>query len=137
VPHHTLLHEQSLKNAISNQSSSTPVTSNAAIDVGLKSSSLLILIIAPNGYSSEARAILDSAYSVSLISDFLAQNLKLTCNHQSMSISSIAGISHYSSLQSVTSFVVSTTVPPVKEIMVSAVIVPKVTRNLPVCSVPF
>ena len=142
--HHTLLHEDFPKDtpsAPSDDSPSSPVTSHTAVNAGLKSSSLLmtyqILIVSPNGSSSEARAILDSASSASFISDHLARTLNLPRLSRNTHITGIAGLSHKSPTQSITNFVVSPSRSPSPRIQVSAIIVPQVTCDLPLHSVPF
>ena len=112
-PHHTLSHEDSPNDTPSappDDSPSSPVTSHTVMNAGLKSSSILmthrILVISPNGSSSEARAILDSASSASIISDHLARTLNLPHLSQNTHITGIAGLSHKSPTQSITNFVV-------------------------------
>ena len=143
-PHHTLLHEDSPKNtpsALPDDSPSNPVTSHTAVNAGLKLSSLLrtcrILVVSPNGSSSEARALLDSASSAFFISDHLARMLNLPHSNRNTYITSIAGLSHKSPTQSITNFVVSPSRSPSPRIQVSAIIVPQVTCDLPLHSVPF
>ena len=143
-PHHTLLHEDWHKDTPSahpDDSPLSPVTSHTAVNAGLKSSSLLmtcrILVVSPNGSSSEARAILDSASSASFIWDHLAGILNLPCSSQNTHITGIAGLSHKSPTQSITNFVVSPSSSPSPRIQVSAIIVPQVTCVLPLHSVLF
>ena len=133
-PHHTLLHEDSPKNTPSappDDSPSNPVTSHTAVNAGLKLGLLLmtfqILVVSPNGSSSEALALLDSALSASFISDHLAQTLNLPHSSQNTYITGIAGLSHKSPTQSITNFVVSPSRSPSPRIQVSGIIVPQVT----------
>ena len=112
-PHHTFLHEDPPKDTPSappDDKPSSPVTSHTAVNAGLKSSSLLmtcqILVVSPNGSSSEARAILDSASSASFISDHLARTINLPCSSRNTHITCIAGLLHKSPKQSITNFVV-------------------------------
>ena len=142
-PHHTLLHVDTRDNR-SNASPSSdttvkPVTSNAA--AGLTSNTLLmtcrILIDAPDGSSVEARAILDSASSASFVSERLSQALCLPRSHQNTKISGVAGLSHNSPLQAIANFNVSATHNPTKKYDVTAVVVPRVTCDLPLHPVPF
>ena len=108
--------------------------------MGIKSNLLLmtcrVLVKAPDGSSVEARALLDSASSASFISEQVAQSLRLPRSHQSTRISGVAGLTRYSSTQHVTNFTVSSLHPPSKEISVSAVVVPRVTCDLPLRPVP-
>ena len=75
--------------------------------------------------------LLDSAFSVSFISERLAQRLRLHRTHQSAQISGIAGLSHHSHTQSVASFSVSSAYSHSKEISVTAIVVPGITCDLP------
>ena len=104
--------------------------SHTAMNAGLKLSLLL-------GSSSEARALLDSASSAFFISDHLARMLNLPHSNRNTYITSIAGLSHKSPTQSITNFVVSPSRSPSPRIQVSAIIVPQVTCDLPLHSVPF
>ena len=103
-----------------------PVVSNTA--VGLKSDSLFmtcrILVSAPDGSSIQARAILDSALSASLISERLAQSLRLPCSNRNARILGIAGISHKSPIQSIATFDISAVRSLSKKIGVTAVVIP-------------
>ena len=147
-PHHTLLHVESKEVAPSNttpiaqpstQPTVNPVSSNTAM--GFASNSLLmtcrVLIDAPDGSSVEARAILDSASSASFVSERLAQSVCLSRSNQGVRISGIAGLSHNSPSQSVASFNIHGVVAPCKKISVSAIIIPRVTCDLPLHPVPF
>ena len=144
-PHHTLLHiEAKEENAAvapsppATSTTTTPIPSHAAM--GIKSNLLLMIcriaIEAPDGSSIEARALLDSASSASFISERLAQSLRLPCSHQSVHISGVAGLMHNSSTQHITDFKVSSLHSPSKKFAVSAVIVPRVTCDLPLHPVP-
>ena len=149
-PHHTLLHVEAEQGSqgpqaipvsstpASTNPASKPVTSHAA--AGLTSNALLmtchVLVDAPDGSAVEARAILDSASSASFISECLAQTLCLPRSHQSTKISVIAGLSHSSPLWSIASVKVSPIRSPCKKMEVSAIVVPRVTRDLPLHPVP-
>ena len=115
------------------------MVSNTAI--GLKLNSLLmtcrILVSAPDGTSVEARAVLDSASSASFISERLAQSLCLPRSNQNARISGIAGISHKSPIQSIATFNISAVRSSSKKIGVTAVIVPRVTCDLPLHPISF
>ena len=142
--HHTLLHIDAKKeNAAvapspTTTSTTTPIPSHAAM--GIKSNLLLmtcrIAIEAPDGSSIEARALLDSASSVSFVSECLAQSLRLPRSHQSIHISGVAVLMRNSSTQHITNFKVSSLHSPFKKFVVSAVIVPRVTCDLPLHPVP-
>ena len=109
------------------------VSSNT--DVQLKSNSLLmtcrVLVSAPDGTSVEARALLDNASSASFVSERLAQTLRLPRFNQKARISGVAGLSHHSLNQSIATFSISSIRPPLRRVDVMAIIVPKVTCDLP------
>lgn len=137
-PHHTLLHVESNKGE-SEKDSSPPtvssVISNAA--AGLKSNCLLmtchILIDTPNGSSVESRATLDSASSASFISERISQSLAMppTISPKCQNFRCC----HNSPLQAMAHFTISPT--PTKKFEVIAVVVPRVTCDLPLHPVPF
>lgn len=146
-PHHTLLHIEAKEENPSpvqgppnlpNLSTTTPIPTHAAM--GIKSNLLLmtcrVLVNAPDGSSVEARALLDSASSTSFVSERLAQGLRLPRSHQSTRISGVAGLSCNSSTQHITTFKVSSLHSPSKKIDVTAVVVPRVTCDLPLHPVP-
>ena len=141
-PHHTLLHieaergSQTDTTSAPSHSAAKPVTSHTA--AGLSSNALLmtcrVLIDSPDGSTVEARALLDSA---SFVSERLAQTLSLPRSRQSTKISGIAGLSHGSPLQSIASLKVSSKQSPHKKMEVSAIVVPRVTCDLPLRPVTF
>jgi hypothetical protein len=143
--HHTLLHiepQNSHPPRTSVQPGSQPptsVSSNAAMK--LQSNTLLmtcrVLITAPDGSSVEARALLDNASSASFISDRLVQSLSLPRTSQQIRVSGIGGISHKAPIQSITNFQISPVRHGRKRIVVTAVVVLKVTCDLPLCPVSF
>ena len=142
-PHHTMLHVDrqaaTPSSSLPAEGSETPIVSNAA--VALKSNSLLmtcrVMVSAPNGSSIEARAILDSASSASFVSERLAQSLCLPRSTRNARISGIGGISHKSPVQSITTFDISAVRSSSKKIGVTAVVVPRVTCDLPLLPIPF
>ena len=130
-PHHTLLH-------IENQQEPEPqISSNAAVK--LKSSSLLmtcrVIVTAPNGSAIEARALLDNASSASFVTEHLAQSIRLPRSRQNVHVSGIGGISPKSPAHSIASLQVSPTRSPENKISLSAIVVPKVTCDLPLTPV--
>ena len=146
-PHHTLLHiEAQTSNSprSSDQRRSqtpTPVSSNTAMK--LPSNALLmtcrVLVTAPDGSSVEARALLDNASSALLccISERLVQSLSLPRASRQIRVSGIGGLSHKAPIQSITNFRIMPVRPAGESIDVTAVIVLKVTCDLPLCPVPF
>jgi hypothetical protein len=95
------------------------------------------MVSALDGSSVEARAILDSASSASFISEHLTQSLCLPRYNQNARISGIAGISHKSPAQSITTFDITAVRSSSEKIGVTAVVIPKVTCDLPLHPIPF
>ena len=149
--HHTLLHQPqettTNSHAMSSNSSNIqlpntePVAaaSNAAT-TKISSNVLLmtcrVLVIAPDGSTVNARALLDSGSTVSFVSEQLAQTLRLPRSQQQATIYGVAGLAHGNTMQSIGTFIISPTTcnSKRKEISVTAVIVPRVTNNLPLKS---
>ena len=136
--HHTLLHTVTSGHQSDNDASAPPKLPPSTVShvaTGLKDNTLLmtcrVKVKAPNGLSTEARGLLDSASSTSFVSERLAQRLGLPRTQQAAQIAGVAGISHQSVCQSVTFFSVSSFHAHTKEIPVSAIIVPRVTCELP------
>ena len=145
-PHHTLLHieskDETPPSAPPLESSATPIQPIAAhVATGIKSNFLLmtcnVLVSSPDGTSLQARALLDSASSTSFISERLAHCLHLPRSSQNAQISGVAGLTRNSSIQSITNFGVRSTYSPSRKIDVIAVVVPRVTCDLPLHPVPF
>ena len=146
--HQTLLHQPQDNTANSPQPMSSnpsavqcpisePLASNAAT-TRISSNVLLmtccVLVVAPDGSTVNARALLDSGSTVLFVSERLAQALRLPRSQQQATIYGVAGLAHRSSVQSIGTFVISPTNSTHKEISVTAVIVPRVTSNLPLKS---
>ena len=115
------------------------MSSNTA--VRLKSNALLmtchVSVLTPDGSSVEARALLDNASSASFVSERLVQSLSLPRFNQHVRVSGIGGVSQRAPIQSVSNFQISPVGPNERRIGISAVIVPKVTCDLPLTPVPF
>ena len=94
------------------------------------------MLVSPNGLSVKARALLDSGSMVSFISERLARTLCLPQSRHLTKISGIAGLSHGSSSHFATNFRVSPCGEPSKTFDVSAIIISRVTHNLPSYQVP-
>jgi hypothetical protein len=107
----------------------------------LKSNALLmtcrVSVIAPDGSSVEARALLDNASSASFVSERLVQCLSLPRFNQHVRVSGIGGVSQRAPIQSISSFQISPVGPNKRKIGIAAVVVPKVTCDLPLAPVPF
>ena len=139
-PHHTLLQiDQQNPTQLAGSQTATPVSSNAAMK--LKSNALLmtcrVSVIAPDGSSVEARALLDNASSASFVSERLVQSLSLPHFNQHVRVSGIGGVSQRAPIQSISSFQISPVGPNKREIGSAAVVIPKVTCDLPLAPVPF
>ena len=93
-----------------------------------------VFVDAPEGYSVEARAILDSASSASCVLEHLSQ---LPRSRQGVQISGIAGLSHNSPHQAVASLTISVVRSPSKKFDVTAVVVSRVTCDLPLHPISF
>ncbi len=150
-PHHSLLHSvakgDSTKILVQGapapgstplpSSSTTPIHSHAA--AGSKANSLLmtcqVLLTSPNGSSTKARALLDSASSASFVSERMSKLLHLPRSPYLAKISGIAGVSPGSSCRHATSFTVSSLHDPSRQLDVSALIIPRVTCDIPARSV--
>ena len=96
-----------------------------------------VLIHAPNGSQIRARGLLDTGSSTSFVSQRLVQSLNLQRSSKNLEITGIAGISHNSPLHSVSTFYISPTDSPNEKMPVTAVVVPRVTCDLPVQPTPF
>ena len=93
-----------------------------------------ILVSSPDGVTTQARAMLDSASSSSFISKRLAQHLHLPHSRRLVQIDGIGGISHHSIAQFKIAPIVRDGGGPME---VEAIVLPKVTSDLPLHSVPY
>ena len=140
-PHHSLLHSES-KPSDSNSKESVPTDNNtptllshvAHADATSKQILLMtcrVLVITPGGQTTQARALLDSASSTSFVSERLAQLLRLPRRNHLARIAGIGGMSHRTFSQSVVNFRVAHTTSRGKSFEVQAIVLPKVTSELP------
>ena len=131
-PHHTLLHVETPK-------SPTVVSGNTA--TGIIPDVLLmtcqVLVKAPDGSKVRVRALLDSASSSSFVSERLVQNLCIPRSHHEVTISGVAGLSDQSPLRAVATVDIAPTRSSKDDLAVIAVVVPKVTCELPLHPVNF
>ena len=146
-PHHTLLHIEAQGDASSTPPQSsrpgepppTQIVSSAAVKV--KSSSLLmtcrVLVFAPDGSTIEARALLDNGSTSSFVSERLVQSLRLPRSQHSIRVSGIAGSLVSSAVRSIATFQISSAHSNGRKIDLTAVVLPKVTCDLPVTPVQF
>ncbi len=150
-PHHTLLHLEVQPErrestdtspvAVPSSNDTDPVLSHVA-QAGSKSRQLLlmtcrVLIMSPDGLTTQARALLDSASSTSFVSERLAQHLRLPRLRRQAQITGIGGLAHQSLGQSVVQFSVAPMSSTGERFEVEAMVLPKVTSDLPLHPVPF
>ena len=148
--HHTLLHQPQETTISSERSLSTnpsPIQLPSSESVACASNTSMmrispnvllmtcrVLVVAPDGSTVNARTLLDSGSTVSFISEWLAQVLRLPRSQQQATIYGVAGLAHWNSVQSIATFVLSPTNSTHKEMSVTAVIVPRVTCLLSQCN---
>ena len=84
-----------------------------------------------NGLTVQASGLLDPASSTSFISEHMAQCLSLHRSRQFAQIVGVGGISHQSISQLVVNFCVTPVWSSGRKLKVEAVVLPKVTNNLP------
>ena len=93
-----------------------------------------MIAVGPNGTSYKARALLDSGSSTSFNSEQVVQHLRLPCRHQDSKVSGIEGGTMHLSSQNFT-------VKPVrsggKTNKIEALVLRKITSNVPSCFVAF
>lgn len=94
--HHTLLHVEQAAEAPASQTPVVTLPANAS--TGTTPSSILmtyrVLSRGPDGSSVESRALLDYASSISLVSERLAQALRLPRARRDAKICGVAGLTH-------------------------------------------
>ena len=94
------------------------------------------MVIAPGGTSIKARALLDSDSSASFVSKKLAQSLRLKRSKQKVSVSGIGGCCPDLAIKSIANFKISSVSNINTSTEISALLVPRVIRDLPVTPVP-
>ena len=143
-PHHTLLHiDSTLTSSPLPPTSPKPnpkvplVSSNTAAHLARNPLLMTcrILVETPDGSTVRARALLDSASSASFVSERLVEGLCLPRFHQNTTISGVAGLTR-NSLQAITNLTISSTQTG-RKFNLTAIVVPRVTRDLPVHPVAF
>ena len=90
-----------------------------------------VLIVTPDGLTTHARCLLDSASSTSFVSEHLAQHLCLPRYRKVAQIAGVGGVSHRSLNQSLVRFSVTSAWSTGRVIPVEAVFLGKVTCDLP------
>ena len=96
-----------------------------------------VLVRAPDGSPIVSRALLNPGSSASFVSERLTQSLCLPRLNHGVRIMGIGGLSHESPTRTLTKFVVSPTQEQTMEVDVTAVIMPRVTCDLPLQPIPF
>ena len=144
--HHTLLHVETKskdRNDPPPPVAPPPAVSNDAERVashvanrGEGSSQVLlmtcqILVTTPQGTAAQARALLDSASSSSFVSERLAQHLRLKRSTHFAEIAGIGGLMHHPRTHAAVQFGVSSLWDPSCIDGVRALVLPKVTTELP------
>ena len=134
--HQSLLHMEQ-RDPPSTQPSSPPVSSvTSNLATGLASNTLLmtcwVLIHSPSGSVMKVRALLDSASSASFISERLTHLLEFPRTRQNVRISGVAGLSHGVPSHSIVQFAIAPLQSPADKSQVSAIVIPRVTCDLPV-----
>lgn len=128
-PHHSLLHNENKTNIVSSH------TASGSDSNGVLLMTCRLLVRSPEGQTIEARGLLDCGSSASFISNRLAQMLKLRSRQYNTRISGVAGLSHPSSTQNMTTFSIAPIHRPNRHINLSAIVIPRVTCDLPVSPV--
>ena len=132
-PHHSLLHVDKPP-----RSDHSDVPANHA-SVKIQSNPLLmtcqVFAQSPSGVM-QVRALIDSGSAVSFVSERVAQTLRLCRSSQTVRICGITGFSLENNHHSLTSFKIASIHTTSRQLDVSAVIVPRVTCDLPTHPVP-
>ena len=150
--HHTLIHDDSWQSPgvtalnISTAPLPTPsvaypqacdlqqVSSNTSTGSNVPNTLLMtcqVQVIAPDGKSNKARALLDSGSTMSFVSERIVQSLGLRRRSQRLTVSGIGGMSSKSPLSSVSTLEISSLYSPKTKHTLTAIIVPRVTCDLP------
>ena len=132
-PHHTLLHVDDTATPSQTVVSSNTATSNPNVLM----MTCQVLVKAPDGIKVRVRALLDSASSSSFVSERLVQGLCLNRSPHTVSISGVAGLTGPPQRRSLASLEISSTQSPTSSMVVTAIVVPRVTCELPLHPVEF
>ena len=96
-----------------------------------------ILVFGSDGLLVKVRALLDNGSTSPFVSKRLVQSLRLPRSQHRIQVSGISGSSASSPVQSVASFQISSTHTNGRKIDLTAIVLPRVTCNLPVNPVSF
>jgi hypothetical protein len=146
--HHTLLHSDSREShSATAPTGSTArfqappatsliqeVSSNTSTGSNVPNTLLMtcqVQVVAPDGASIKARALLDSGSTMSFVSERIVQSLGLNRRSQRLTISGIGGISSKSPSSTLSTFEVSSLYSPRTKFSITAIVVPRVTCDLP------
>ena len=139
-PHHTLLHIEPPKNEPPKPKNEPPkpkdasghvVSAHAAVKPNVLLMTCQVFVQSPEGTLLKARALLDSGSSTSFVSERIAQALRLPRTNQSTILTGIACLSSKVASQATTQFYVRSVHDTSKLFHVDAMILPKVTCDLP------
>ena len=144
--HHTLLHLEAQDGTNPPPRKSPPsdrppdrIVTNTAVK--LRCSSLLmtcrVVVFAPDGSSVEARALVDNGSTSSFVSERLVQSLRLPRSQHNVWVSGISGFLTSSRVQSIANLQISSTYSNGKKFDLTAIVLPRITCDLPVSPVPF
>ena len=141
APHHTWLHhEQKLDTHKATKEPSKMVTSHTSHLASPQKQVLLMTcqlrVTNAHGYVMRARALLDSASSTSFITERLAQHLRLPRIRRALHISGIGGVDARLTSRGIVRFNVANSHEK-DHVPVEAVVLPKITAELPVHHIPF
>lgn len=134
--HNSLLHKDSLDNQVNTSKiSEFPENLNVHLSSNKRSSSIVlatayVLVQAPSGRKTLARAILDQCSECSIISEHLTQVLMLPKNRTSATITGVNGTTTGNVLSSV-NFMINSVNSSSKHINVHAYVLPRVTTYRP------
>lgn len=147
--HHTLLHiDEQSSQIMADDADETNEAENSHASAesnnhqsGPNCSSLLmtcqLCIHGPDGSHVQVRGLLDPGSSASFVSKRIAQSLGLQHSTRNIQISGVAGITHRSPVHSVARFEISPLTHLSERLSMEAIVVPKVTRDLPVQPIEF
>ena len=136
-PHHTWLHiERDAGASKAKGPTTTKAISSHASHLETCHQQVLLMtyrvkIVAPGGYTTQARALLDSASSTSFITERLAQHLGLRRTRHSLTISGIGGIEARSAARGIVSFEITNSQGTSKVIPVEAIVMQRITTDIP------
>ena len=142
-PHHSLMHidapNPDTETATALTHTTEPIVSHMA--AAFKANPLLmtckLFIEAPNGSMMEVRGLIDSASSISFVTERILQTLRMPRSACDAKFSGIAGMTHSSTVQAVGTFNVAPTGSPDERMNITAIILPRVTYDLPTFPVSF